>query len=70
MFSTDYLTNVWIDAIQNAKKTWVDTWVKDEEMSKPLYDFIKVQTEFTKDAMKHTTTFANAAGEAMAKVIK
>jgi hypothetical protein len=52
------------------KKTWVDTWVKDEEMSKPLYDFIKVQTEFTKDAMKHTTTFANAAGEAMAKVIK
>jgi hypothetical protein len=70
MFSTDYLTNVWIDAIQNAKTTWVNTWVKDEAMSKPLYDFIKVQTEFTKDAMKHTTTFANAAGEAMAKVIK
>jgi len=70
MFSTDYLTNVWIDAIQNAKKTWVDTWVKDEAMSAPLYEFIKVQTDFTKEAMKQTTTFANAAGEAMAKVIK
>jgi len=70
MFSTDYLTNVWIDAIQNAKKTWVDTWVKDESMSEPLYEFIKVQTEFTKNAMKQTNAFANAAGEAMAKVIK
>jgi len=66
----DYMTNIWIDAVQNAKKAWVDTWVKDETMSKPLHDFIKVQTEFTKDAMKHTNTFANAAGEAMAKVMK
>ena len=70
MFSTDYLTNVWIDAIQNAKTTWVNTWVKDEAMSEPLHAFIKTQTEFTKEAMKQTTTLANAAGEAMAKVIK
>lgn len=66
----DYMTNIWIDAVQNAKKTWVDTWVKDESMSEPLYEFIKVQTEFTKNAMKHANTFANAAGEAMAKVMK
>ena len=70
MFSTDYLTNVWIDTMQNAKRTWVDTWVKDEAMSEPLYAFIKVQTDFTKEAMKQTTVFANAAGEAMAKVMK
>ena len=66
----EYMTNMWIDMIQNAKKAWVDTWVKDESMSKPLNDFIKVQTEFTKDAMKHTNAFANAAGAAMAKVIQ
>ena len=70
MFSTDYLTNVWIDSIQNAKTAWVDTWVKDETMSKPLHDFIKTQTEFTKEAMKQTTMFANATGEAVAKMIK
>lgn len=66
----EYMTNMWIDMVQNAKKAWVDTWVKDESMSKPLNDFIKVQTEFTKDAMKHTNAFANAAGAAMAKVIQ
>ena len=66
----EYMTNMWIDMIQNAKKTWVDTWVKDESMSKPLNDFISTQTEFTKSAMKQTNAFANAAGEAFAKVIK
>ena len=66
----EYMTNMWIDMVQNAKKAWVDTWVKDESMCKPLNDFIKVQTEFTKDAMKHTNAFANAAGAAMAKVIQ
>jgi len=70
MFSTDYLTNVWIDAIQNAKTTWVNTWVKDEEMSAPLHAFIKAQTEFTKEAMKQTNAFSNAAGTAMATTIK
>lgn len=66
----EYMTNMWIDMVQNAKKAWVDTWVKDESMSKPLNEFIKVQTEFTKDAMKHTNAFANAAGAAMAKVMQ
>ena len=66
----EYMTNMWIDMIQNAKKAWVDTWVKDESMSKPLNEFIKVQTEFTKDAMKYTNAYANAAGAAMAKMIQ
>lgn len=70
MYNNEYMTNMWIDMVQNAKKTWVDTWVKDEAMSKPLNNFIKAQTEFTKEAMKQTNAFANAAGEAMAKVMK
>jgi len=64
------MTNMFIDTIQNAKKTFVDTWFKDEAMSKPLNDFIKSQTEFTKLAAKSTTDFANAIGEAMTKVAK
>jgi|GEM_PF-1521114 hypothetical protein len=68
--NNDYMTNMFIDTIQNAKKTWVDTWVKDEAISKPLNDFIKTQTEYTKDVMKQTNAFANAVGEAMAKVTK
>ena len=70
MFSNEYMTNMWIDSIQNAKRTWVNTWVKDEAMSEPLHAFIKTQTEFTKEAMKQTNAFANAAGEAMAKAMK
>jgi len=66
----DYMTNLWIDTIQNAKKTFVDTWVKDEKVSKPLHEFIVAQTEFTKIAMKSVNAYANAAGEAMAKVMK
>jgi len=64
------MTNLWIDTIQNAKKTFVDTWVKDEKISKPLHEFIVAQTEFTKIAMKSVNAYANAAGEAMAKVMK
>ena len=70
MFTNEYMTNMWVDTIQNAKKTWVDTWVKDESMSKPLNAFINTQTEFTKEAIKQSNAFSNAAGEAMAKVIK
>jgi len=67
---TDYINNFWIDTIQNAKKTVVDTWIKDDTMNKPLNEFITAQTEFTKTAFKSFSTFTNAYGEAMAKVMK
>ncbi len=70
MFSTEYMTDMWVDTIQNAKKTWVDTWVKDEEMSKPLYNFIEAQTSFAKVAMKSSNDLANVAGTAIAKGVK
>ena len=68
--NNEYMTNMFIDMIQNAKKTFVDTWIKDEAMSVPMHAFIKAQTEFTKEAMKQTNLVANAAGEAMAKAVK
>ena len=68
--NNDYITNMWIDSIQNAKKTWIDTWVKDDSMNKPLNAFIEAQRTFTKAAVAQTNEFANSAGEAMAKAIK
>ena len=68
--NNDYMTNMFIDMIQNAKKTFVDTWIKDEAMSAPMHTFIKVQTEFTKEAVKQTNLVANAMGESLAKVKK
>lgn len=65
--NNEYMTNMFIDTIQNAKKTFVDTWIKDQALATPMHAFIKAQTEFTKEAMKQTNLVANAAGEAMAK---
>lgn len=64
-----YVTNMCIDAIQGAKRTWVDIWIKDRDIAKPLHDFISVQTTFTKEAIMHTNAWANAVGDATAKMI-
>ena len=66
----DYIANFWIDSIQNAKKTFVDAWIKEESMSKPLNDFVDAQTAFTKVIVKTSNDFANATGEAVAKMVK
>ena len=68
--SNEYMTNMWIDTIQNAKKSWVNTWVKDETMSKPMLEFIDTQTTFTKEAVQQVSTLANATGDLFAKAVK
>lgn len=70
MFSNEYMTNMWIDSVQNAKRTWVNTWVKDEDMSKPMLAFIDTQTTFTKEAVQQINTLANATGDLFAKAVK
>lgn len=65
-----YMTNMWIDAIQNAKRGWVKTWIKDESLSKPMNAFIDAQTTFTKDTFEQFNTLSNATGEMLAKVVK
>jgi len=70
MFSNEYMTNMWIDTIQNAKRTWVNTWVKDETVSKPMLEFIDTQTTFTKEAVQQVSTLANATGDLFAKAVK
>lgn len=67
---TDYMTNMFIDSVQNAKKSFIDTWFKTDELSKPLHAFVDAQTAYTKEVAKTTTDFANAYGTAVAAMMK
>jgi hypothetical protein len=48
--STNY--DFYIDTFQNAKKTWINTFVQHEEIKTALNDFVDGQTEYTKTAVK------------------
>jgi hypothetical protein len=41
-----------IDAVQNSKKTFVNTFVTNETVKTALVDFIEAQAEYTKKAIK------------------
>lgn len=51
--------NMAIDAIQNGKKSWVDTFIKEKSVAQPLHDFVDSQTKFTKQVAK---TYWEASG--------
>lgn len=57
--------NMAIDAIQNAKKTWVNTFIKNEEVSAPLLQFVESQTLFTKQIAKSWWDVSGAASESL-----
>lgn len=40
-----------IDAVQNSKKSFVDTFVKHEALAKSLNGFVDAQTKYTKAAV-------------------
>lgn len=48
MFAVD----TFIDTVQGAKKQFVNTFVTDKEMQKPLNDFVDTQTIFVKQLVK------------------
>jgi len=52
-----YITNG-IDTVVSAKKTWVKTFVLNEEFQKPLNTFIDAQAKFAKDAAASLNDFA------------
>lgn len=51
-----------IDAVQNSKKTFVETFVKNEAINKSLNQFIDAQTEYTKSAMDTSMAAATSLG--------
>jgi hypothetical protein len=49
--------NTAIDTIQNAKHTFVDTFVKNEEIKKPLKTYVNAQSEYAKKVISDTANF-------------
>lgn len=56
MFTPDYI----IDSVQNAKKTFVNTFVANETFKKELIKLVDAQTEFAKGQVKTTLSIAEA----------
>ena len=48
-----------IETIQSAKKTFVNTFVTDEKLRTSLYEFVDSQTEFAKQCVKTTQTMGS-----------
>jgi hypothetical protein len=44
--------NTFIDTIQNSKKFFVNTFITDEKVRKPMLAFVDAQTTFTKQIVK------------------
>ena len=70
MTNPEVMAGIFIDTIQDAKRSFVNTWFKDEALNKPMNDFIEAQRQFTKTVVKTTHHLANAAGDIMNKVTK
>jgi hypothetical protein len=58
-----------IDAVQTAKKTFVNTFVTSEAVKAPLIKFIDAQADYTKKAAKvGMDTFTSLSSEALKQV--
>ncbi len=55
MFAVD----TFIDTVQGAKKYFVNTFVTDKEIQKPLNAFVDTQTEFVKQIVKTNQALAD-----------
>lgn len=56
MFTPDFF----IDSVQEAKKTFVNTFVANESFKKELIKLVDAQTEFAKGQVKTTLAIAEA----------
>ena len=57
MFAVD----TFIDTVQGAKKYFVNTFVTDKEIQKPLNAFVDTQTEFVKQVFQTNQALAEQA---------
>ena len=66
MFAVD----TFIDTVQGAKKYFVNTFVTDKEIQKPLNAFVDTQTEFVKQIVKTNQALADQALNTLEKFAK
>lgn len=57
-----------IDAVQDAKATFVKTFVKDEKLATPLQSFVESQRAFAKQVAKTTGDLFTASYDAAHKL--
>lgn len=60
-----YYADMAIDAIQSSKSAWLNTFIKEETVRKPLQQFVDAQTSFTKQITKTWYDVSGAAAKAM-----
>ena len=53
-----YYLNQTVDAVQTAKKTWVNNTVVDTALAGHMTKFVDVQTEYTKAALNNFESFS------------
>jgi hypothetical protein len=69
MFS--YYLNQYVDAVQTAKKNWVDKSVQDTDLAKHMHKFVETQREYTKAAVNNFESFGiGFAGYSANKIIE
>ena len=65
-------TNLFIDAVQDAKNKFIETFVFDDKVAAPLKEFVEAQRTFTKQINRSVTEVADysviAAKNAFEKV--
>lgn len=66
-----YYLNQYVDAVQTAKKTWVDKAVQDTDLAKHMHKFVETQREYTKAAVNNFESFGiSFAGYSANKMIE
>ena len=56
--------NMAIDAIQSGKTAWLNQYVQDASVRKPLQQFVDAQTDFTKQIAKTCWEVTGSATQA------
>ena len=52
-----YYLNQYVDAVQTAKKLWVDKAVADTALAGHMHKFVETQSEYTKAALNNFESF-------------
>ena len=66
-----YYLNQYVDAVQAAKKTWVDSAVQDTDLAKHMLKFVETQSEYTKAAVNNFESFGiGFAGYTANKIVE
>lgn len=64
-----YIADMAIDAVQSAKTTWLQTFIKEESVRKPLIDFVEAQCKFTKQIAKSYFEITGSASKAVVEKV-